>query len=194
MLLQANVQRRAPSAHLAFLWIDGVQVFRSIMQHEHDDSNVARMPGATAVAGMGRGGGGGMNDDERVKSDEAALRRVANTGGVGAFAVAQAAPGGRRQGPRIRRSASARRRARQRAGLEPADPEEGGGGAAAPQEQEINPEDLIAADVEMEQMIMEEEEGETLGFWQLDKTDKIICGGICCLVVALIVVLAVAMT
>ncbi|EJK55090.1 hypothetical protein THAOC_25208, partial [Thalassiosira oceanica] len=28
--------------------------------------------------------------DARVKSEEAALRRVANTGGVGAFAVAQA--------------------------------------------------------------------------------------------------------
>ena len=44
--------------------------------------------------------------DERVKSDEAAMRRVANSGGVRAFAVAQAAPGGRRQGPRVRRSAS----------------------------------------------------------------------------------------
>eukprot|EP00580_Thalassiosira_gravida_P009722 CAMPEP_0201640334 /NCGR_PEP_ID=MMETSP0493-20130528/21552_1 /ASSEMBLY_ACC=CAM_ASM_000838 /TAXON_ID=420259 /ORGANISM="Thalassiosira gravida, Strain GMp14c1" /LENGTH=85 /DNA_ID=CAMNT_0048113979 /DNA_START=29 /DNA_END=283 /DNA_ORIENTATION=+ len=79
---------------------------------EHDDSNVAHMPGATAVEGVARRSGG---DDERVKSDEAALRRVANTGGVGAFAVAQAAPGGRRAGPRIRRTASARRRARQRA-------------------------------------------------------------------------------
>ena len=59
---------------------------------------------------------------------------------------------------------------------------------------QINPEDLIAADVEMEQMIMEEEmEGETLGFWQLDKTDKIICGGIVCLVVALIVVLGIGL-
>eukprot|EP00584_Thalassiosira_punctigera_P020484 CAMPEP_0172560128 /NCGR_PEP_ID=MMETSP1067-20121228/87230_1 /TAXON_ID=265564 ORGANISM="Thalassiosira punctigera, Strain Tpunct2005C2" /NCGR_SAMPLE_ID=MMETSP1067 /ASSEMBLY_ACC=CAM_ASM_000444 /LENGTH=62 /DNA_ID=CAMNT_0013349865 /DNA_START=62 /DNA_END=247 /DNA_ORIENTATION=+ len=56
---------------------------------EHDDSNVARMPGATAVAGVGDSGRRG-SDDERVKSDEAALRRVANTGGVGAFAVAQA--------------------------------------------------------------------------------------------------------
>ena len=46
----------------------------------------------------------------------------------------------------------------------------------------------------MEQMIMEEEmEGETLGFWQLDKTDKIICGGIVCLVVALIVVLGIGL-
>ena len=154
---------------------------------EHDESNVARMPGATAMAGMGG------NSDEQVKSDEAALRRVANTGGVGAFAVAQAAPGGRRQGPRVRRSASARRRARQRAGLEPGEPE-GGGETVEPAEQEINPNDLIAADVEMEQMILEEEEGATLGFWQLDKTDKIICGGICVLVVALIVILAVAMT
>ncbi|KAL7531497.1 hypothetical protein ACHAXR_004078 [Thalassiosira sp. AJA248-18] len=151
------------------------------------------MPGATAVAGVGP-------NDEQVKSDEAALRRVANTGGVGAFAVAQAAPGGRRQGPRVRRSASARRRARQRAGLEPgADPDGPEGGAneqGVPREQEINPDELIAADVEMEQMILEEEleEGETLGFWALDKTDKIICGGICCLVVALIVILAVAMT
>ena len=159
---------------------------------EHDD--VARMPGATSVAGMGEPRRN--SNDERVKSDEAALRRVANTGGVGAFAVAQAAPGGRRQGPRIRRTASARRRARQRAGIEPGEEgganEEGGGGE---REQEINPEDLIAADVEMEQMIMEEEEeGETLGFWQLDRTDKCICGGICCLVVALIVILAVAMS
>lgn len=152
-------------------------------------SNVARMPGATAVTGVG-------NNDEQVKSDEAALRRVANTGGVGAFAVAQAAPGGRRQGPRIRRTASARRRARQRAGLEGPEAEGGGeGGGQAPAEQELNPEDLIAADVEMEQMIMmeEEEEGETLGFWQLDRTDRIICGGICCLVVGLVIVLAVAM-
>mmetsp|Transcript_28243 Transcript_28243/g.60181 ORF Transcript_28243/g.60181 Transcript_28243/m.60181 type:complete len:158 (-) Transcript_28243:318-791(-) len=154
----------------------------------HEESNVARAPGATAVTGVG-------NSDEQVKSDEAALRRVANTGGVGAFQVAQAAPGGRRQGPRIRRSASARMRARQRAGLEEGEGEaEGGGGAQA--EQEINPNDLIAADVEMEQMIMEEEEeeGEMLGFWQLDKTDRMICGGICCLVVGLIIVLVVAMT
>ncbi|KAL7544314.1 hypothetical protein ACHAWF_007698 [Thalassiosira exigua] len=159
---------------------------------EHDESNVARMPGATAVAGIGNNP---RSEDERVKSDEAALRRVANTGGVGAFAVAQAAPGGRRQGPRVRRSASARRRARQRAGLEPADAEGGGEGGGGGGEQEVNPDDLIAADVEMEQMIMEEEEeGETLGFWQLDRTDRIICGGICCLVVALIVILAVAMT
>mgnify|MGYP006207769757 CR=1 FL=1 len=47
---------------------------------------------------------------------------------------------------------------------------------------------------EIEQMIMEDDELDTLGFWNLDKTDKIICGGICFLVVALIVVLAVAMT
>lgn len=63
------------------------------------------------------------------------------------------------------------------------------------QVQEINPEDLMAADVEIEQMIiMEDDEEGTLGFWHLDKTDKIICGGVCFLVVALVVVLAVAMT
>ena len=43
-----------------------------------DDEYVNRaMPGATAVAGMSSRGGGG--EDERVKSDEAALRQVANT-------------------------------------------------------------------------------------------------------------------
>jgi hypothetical protein len=162
-----------------------------------DDEHVNRaMPGATAVAGMGSRGGGG--EDERVKSDEAALRQVANTGGVGAFAVAQAAPGGRRQPGRVRRSASARMRARQRAGLDAGELEGGGGGGGrgggGMQVQEINPEDLLAADVEIEQMIMEDEEVETLDFWHLDKTDKIICGGICFLVVVLIVVLAVAMT
>jgi hypothetical protein len=161
------------------------------MPREHDESNVARMPGAQLVEGINDS----RTRDERVKSDEAAMRRVANSGGVGAFAVAQAAPGGRRQGPRVRRSASARRRARQRAGLEPedsADAAEASNNAAEPQ---INPDELIAADVEMEQMIMEEEmlEGETLGFWQLDKTDKYICGGICILVVALIVVLGVGL-
>ena len=100
--------------------------------------------------------------DERVKSDEAAMRRVANSGGVGAFAVAQAAPGGRRQGPRVRRSASARRRARQRAGLEPTDNNdpsasatsgERGGGGRGQQVDEmemVNPDSLIAADVEMD--------------------------------------------
>ena len=88
-----------------------------IMPRYADDEYVNRaMPGATAVAGMSSRGGGG--EDERVKSDEAALRQVANTGGVGAFAVAQAAPGGRRQPGRVRRSASARMRARQRAGLD----------------------------------------------------------------------------
>ena len=97
------------------------------MPREHDESNVARMPGATAVEGVGS-----SSHDARVKSDEAALRRVANTGGVGAFAVAQAAPGGRRQGPRVRRSASARRRARQRAGLEPVDGDGGEGGGGEP--------------------------------------------------------------
>ena len=160
------------------------------MPREHDESNMAR-PGAQMVEGINDS----RTRDERVKSDEAAMRRVANSGGVGAFAVAQAAPGGRRQGPRVRRSASARRRARQRAGLEPEDPAdaaEAGNNAAEPQ---INPDEVIAADVEMEQMIMEEEmlEGETLGFWQLDKTDKYICGGICILVVALIVVLGVGL-
>lgn len=163
------------------------------MPREHDESNMARMPGAQAVEGIGDT----RTRDERVKSDEAALRRVANTGGVGAFAVAQAAPGGRRQGPRVRRSASARRRARQRAGLDTDDPTggEGEGAAGASQQQpQINPDELIAADVEMEQMIMEESmEGDTLGFWQLDKTDKYICGGICCLVLCLIVVLGIGL-
>jgi len=133
--------------------------------------------------------------DARVKSEEAALRRVANTGGVGAFAVAQAAPGGRRQGPRVRRSASARRRARQRAGLETDD---GPGDAEAGDSQvqpEINPDELIAADVEMEQMMMvEDDQDDVLGFWQLDKTDKIICGGIAILIVVLIIILVMAMT
>lgn len=148
--------------------------------------------------------------DARIKSDEAAARRVANSGGVGAFAVAQAAPGGRRQGPRVRRSASARRRARQRAGLEADDGGGGddGGGAADPnaasgtsgggQQSEmemVNPDSLIAADVEMDTYGMDvEEDYETLGFWQLDKADKFICGGICILVVALIVILGVGMS
>ena len=146
--------------------------------------------------------------DERVKSDEAAMRRVANSGGVGAFAVAQAAPGGRRQGPRVRRSASARRRARQRAGLEPTDNtdpstsatsgERGGGGRGqqVDEMEMVNPDSLIAADVEMDTygMDIDEEGYETLGFWQLDKTDKFICGGICILIVALIVVLGVGMS
>lgn len=145
--------------------------------------------------------------DERVKSDEAAMRRVANSGGVGAFAVAQAAPGGRRQGPRVRRSASARRRARQRAGLEPTDNTDpsasatsGGGGGRGQQADEmemVNPDSLIAADVEMDTygMVDIDEDGyETLGFWQLDKADKFICGGICILIVALIVVLGVGMS
>jgi hypothetical protein len=153
--------------------------------------------------------------DARIKSDEAAMRRVANSGGVGAFAVAQAAPGGRRQGPRVRRSASARRRARLRAGLEVDDNEEndpnsssattgaGSGGVSSSSvrqsntEMEINPDSLIAADVEMDTYGMDMEDGEgyeTLGFWQLDKTDKFICGGICVLVVALIVILGVGMS
>ena len=145
--------------------------------------------------------------DERVKSDEAAMRRVANSGGVGAFAVAQAAPGGRRQGPRVRRSASARRRARQRAGLEPTDNtdpsasatsgERGGGRGQQVDEMEmVNPDSLIAADVEMDTygMDIDEDGYETLGFWQLDKADKFICGGICILIVALIVVLGVGMS
>jgi hypothetical protein len=90
-------------------------------------------------------------------------------------------------------------RARQRAGLDAVELEGGDGGGGGRggggmQVQEINPEDLLAADVEIEQMIMEDDELDTLGFWHLDKKDKIICGGICFLVVALIVVLAVAMT
>ena len=100
-----------------------------------------------------------LSSDARIKSDEAAARRVANSGGVGAFAVAQAAPGGRRQGPRVRRSASARRRARQRAGLEPADGDpnsasgtsgggaSGGGGGDA----QLDPE-VMAAVMEAEQL------------------------------------------
>jgi hypothetical protein len=143
--------------------------------------------------------------DERVKSDEAAMRRVSNSGGVGAFAVAQAAPGGRRQGPRVRRSASARRRARQRAGLEPTDNNDpsasatsggGGGGQQVDEMEMVNPDSLIAADVEMDTygMDIDEEGNETLGFWQLDKADKFICGGICILIVALIVVLGVGMS
>jgi hypothetical protein len=173
------------------------------MRQQPYDHHVARaIPGATAVAGTGYRGK--FYDVNSVKSDEAALRRVANTGGVGAFAVDQAAPGGRRQPGRNRRSASARMRARQRAGLEAGDLEGdggvgggggGGAGGGGMQVQEINPEDLMAADVEIEQMIiMEDDEEGTLGFWHLDKTDKIICGGVCFLVVALVVVLAVAMT
>ncbi|EED86591.1 predicted protein [Thalassiosira pseudonana CCMP1335] len=165
------------------------------MNDEHDEENVAR-PGDSAVADMSSSSNAPTQSrDEQVKSDEAALRRVANTGGVGAFAVAQAAPGGRRAGPRIRRSASARRRARERAGLEPAS-EEGGGDRGGGGEGEINPEDLIAADVGFDEFGMEMEGGEdeTLGFWQFDKTDKFICAGIGCLVVGLIVILALAMS
>ena len=147
--------------------------------------------------------------DARIKSDEAAARRVANSGGVGAFAVAQAAPGGRRQGPRVRRSASARRRARQRAGLEAddggggddgggADPNAASGTSGGGQQSEmemVNPDSLIAADVEMDTYGMDvEDDYETLGFWALDRVDKFICGGICILVVALIVILGVGMS
>merc|ERR1711966_312987 len=96
-------------------------------------------------------------------------------------------------GPRIRRTASARRRARQRAGLESADPADGANEGGAGGEQ-VNPDDLIAADVELEQMIMEDDEGKELSFWQFDKTDKIICGSICFLVVLLVIILAVAMS
>mmetsp|Transcript_16333 Transcript_16333/g.34023 ORF Transcript_16333/g.34023 Transcript_16333/m.34023 type:complete len:160 (-) Transcript_16333:347-826(-) len=157
-----------------------------------DSENDEPRPGASPVSGIGSTPRA-QTSDERVKSDEAALRRVANTGGVGAFAVAQPAAGGRRGGPRIRRSASARRRARERAGLEPASGVGGGegGGGTEPQ---INPDDLIAADVEMQEMRVDEEVDDTLGFWQLDKTDKFICGGIVCLVIALIIILVLAMT
>jgi hypothetical protein len=160
----------------------------NIIMPRHADGDNA-MSGGTIVSGMGppRGGRG---EDERAKSREAALRG----GGVGAFAVAQAAPGGRRQPGRVRRSASARMRARQRAGLDIGDIE-GGDGGSGTQMQEMNPANMLAADVEIEQMIMEDdEEVDTMGFWHLDKTDKIICGGICFLVVALAVVLAIAMT
>jgi len=61
-------------------------------------------------------------------------------------------------------------------------------------EPQINPDDLIAADVEMQEMRVDEEVDDTLGFWQLDKTDKFICGGIVCLVIALIIILVLAMT
>ena len=150
-----------------------------------------------------------MDSDSRIKSAEAAARD-ASSGRVGAVAVAQAAPGGRRQGPRVRRSASARRRARQRAGLEPADGDGGGGGGGDPNSasgtsgggggqtsemEMVNPDSLIAADVEMDTYGMDvEEDYETLGFWQLDKADKFICAGICILVVALIVILGVGMS
>ena len=147
-----------------------------------------------------------MDPDSRIKSAEAAARD-ASSGRVGAVAVAQAAPGGRRQGPRVRRSASARRRARQRAGLEPADGggggddpnsasgTSGGGGQPISEMEMVNPDSLIAADVEMDTYGMDmEEDYETLGFWQLDKADKFICAGICVLVVALIVILGVGMS
>lgn len=147
-----------------------------------------------------------MDPDSRIKSAEAAARD-ASSGRVGAVAVAQAAPGGRRQGPRVRRSASARRRARQRAGLEPADGggggddpnsasgTSGGGGQPISEMEMVNPDSLIAADVEMDTYGMDmEEDYETLGFWQLDKADKFICAGICILVVALIVILGVGMS
>jgi hypothetical protein len=159
-------------------------------------------------------------DDDRIKAES---RRMANaTGGdggqhvVGAQYIEQAAPGGRRQGPgRVRRSASARMRARERAGLVvdggvAADNEQQqhanmgmGGGVGGtmihhmPTVQEtINPDDLIAADVQIDQMDMyyDEEEPMTLGFWHIDKTDKLICGMICLLSVALIVVLGVALS
>jgi hypothetical protein len=133
--------------------------------------------------------------DAYIKSQEAAARSAAANNGdgaaVGAFAVAQAAPGGRRSGPRIRRTASQRRRARERAGLEPASGEGGGDGERGG---ENNVEELMAADVEFDEMILEESEDEVLGFWQLDKTDKIICGGIALLVLALIVILAMGMS
>eukprot|EP00986_Skeletonema_menzelii_P015444 scaffold11756_cov151-Skeletonema_menzelii.AAC.9 len=59
----------------------------------------------------------------------------------------------------------------------------------------VNPDSLIAADVEMDTYGMDmEEDYETLGFWQLDKADKFICAGICILVVALIVILGVGMS
>jgi len=160
-------------------------------------------------------------DDDRIKAES---RRMANaTGGdglqhvVGAQYIEQAAPGGRRQGPgRVRRSASARMRARERAGLvvdgsnaaafdeqqqQHASLGMGGGGGTMihhmPTVQEtINPDDLIAADVQIDQMDMyyDEEEPMTLGFWHIDKTDKLICGMICLLSVALIVVLGVALS
>lgn len=125
--------------------------------------------------------------DNWAKAQEATARREAG-GQVGAMAVAQPAAGGRR-GPRIRRSASARRRARERAGLDGAGEVEAGEGEAG-----LNPEELEIAEVEMQQFEIEDEVDDTLGFWQLDKTDKYICGAIACLVIFLVIVLVVAMT
>ena len=149
------------------------------------------------------------------------MRRVANSGGVGAFAVAQAAPNGRRQrGPRVRRSASARRRARQRAGLEPYDDAASATTGTSGSErgsdyyydddnniEMINPDSLITANVEIDSSYggtssyagtayytEGENNNEPLGFWQLDKADKCICWGICVLIAALIVILAVGMS
>jgi hypothetical protein len=48
--------------------------------------------------------------------------------------------------------------------------------------------------VEFDEMILEEENEETLGFWQLDRTDKMICAAIGCLFVGLVVILAMAMS
>lgn len=168
-----------------------------------------------------------MYDDKRRGDDDwikAESRRMANASGgdggqhvVGAQYIEQAAPGGRRQGPgRVRRSASARMRARERAGLvvdggdvaafdeqqqQHARLGMGGGGGTIihhmPTVQEtINPEDLIAADVQVDQMDMyyDDEEPMTLGFWHIDKTDRLICGMICLLFVVLIVVLGVALS
>ncbi|KAL3803671.1 hypothetical protein HJC23_003725 [Cyclotella cryptica] len=150
------------------------------MDHDDDDDYRNRPPRRSS--------------NEFIKSQERSAR-ASGTDGVGAFAVAQAAPGGRRAGPRIRRTASQRRRARERAGLETA---EGGGGGGEDgggrMRQDVNPEELMMADVEFDEMILEEEEEEALGFWQLDRTDKYICAGIGILVVALIVILAMALS
>jgi len=43
-------------------------------------------------------------------------------------------------------------------------------------------------------MMVEDDQDDVLGFWQLDKTDKIICGGIAILIVVLIIILVMAMT
>lgn len=129
------------------------------------------------------------NSDSALKARERAARAEGDVQ-VGAVAVAQAAPGGRRSGPRIRRTASQRRRARERAGLEPASEEQSSQRPDTTQ----NEEELIAADAEFDEMILEEENEEVLGFWQLDRTDRFICGGIAVLVVALIIILGLGLS
>jgi hypothetical protein len=79
-----------------------------------------------------------------------------------------------------------------------ADPNAASGTSGGGQQSEmemVNPDSLIAADVEMDTYGMDvEDDYETLGFWALDRVDKFICGGICILVVALIVILGVGIS